>query len=148
TYFYNVPSTDQISLQNIAREFIQKSHIAALDVTWDVTRRLTLGAKYAYRLGQVSIDRENTDFLDNNAHLYVVRTDYDIGANWEVLVEARMLDMTDFNETRSGALITVSRYLGDHVKLGAGYNFTDFSDDLTDLSYTHHGFFLNITGSM
>jgi hypothetical protein len=31
-----------------------------------------------------------------------------------------------------------------HVKLGAGYNFTDFSDDLTDLSYRSRGPFINI----
>jgi hypothetical protein len=42
----------------------------------------------------------------------------------------------------------VSRYVGDHLKLGLGYNFTDFSEDLTDLSYQHHGVFLNLTGSM
>ena len=29
---------------------------------------------------------------------------------------------------------------------GVGYNFTDFSDDLTDLSYDSKGFFLNLTG--
>jgi hypothetical protein len=34
------------------------------------------------------------------------------------------------------------------MKIGVGYNFTDFSDDLTDLSYNHHGFFLNFNISM
>jgi hypothetical protein len=29
------------------------------------------------------------------------------------------------------------------VKVGAGYNFTDFSDDLTDLRYDHRGVFVN-----
>ena len=42
----------------------------------------------------------------------------------------------------------MSRYLGDHLKLGLGYNFTDFSDDLTDLNFDHQGVFLNITGSL
>ena len=59
-----------------------------------------------------------------------------------------MLDMADIDESRSGALATISRYIGDHLKVGIGYNFTDFSDDLTDLSYDHHGFFLNLTGSL
>jgi len=68
--------------------------------------------------------------------------------HYELLVEGRLLDMTDLNERRSGALAAVSRYLGDHLKIGIGYNFTDFSDDLTDLSYDHSGFFLNVTGSM
>ena len=148
TYFYNVPTTDQISLQNIAAEFIQKSHIAAADITYDMTQNLSIGGKYAYRLGQVSLDRENPVFFDNNASLYVIRSDYRFRKNWEVLVEARLLDMPDLNEQRSGALLTVSRYLGDHLKIGAGYNFTDFSDDLTDLSFDKHGVFISLTGSM
>ena len=126
----------------------EKSHIAAVDVTYDVTTKLTLGAKYAYRLGQVSLDREDPTFFDNNANLYVLRGDYRFLENWEVLVEARLLDMPDLNEQRSGALAAVSRYLGDHLKLGLGYNFTDFSDDLTDLSFDNKGVFLNVTGTL
>ena len=40
------------------------------------------------------------------------------------------------------------RYVGKHLKVGAGYNFTDFSDDLTDLSYDHQGAFLNVIGTL
>jgi hypothetical protein len=59
-----------------------------------------------------------------------------------------MLHLPDLDERRTGALVSISRYLGDHFKVGIGYNFTDFSEDLTDLSYDHHGFFLNFTGSL
>jgi hypothetical protein len=34
------------------------------------------------------------------------------------------------------------------VKLGVGYNFTDFSDDLTDLNFDDRGAFLNVTGAL
>jgi hypothetical protein len=34
------------------------------------------------------------------------------------------------------------------LKVGVGYNFTDFSDDLTDLGYDHRGVFLNIVGTL
>jgi flagellar motor protein MotB len=148
TYFYNVPTTDQITLQNIAAEFIQKSHIAAIDVTYDLTPKFTLGGKYAYRLGQVSLDREDPTFFQNNANLYVLRGDYKFRDNWEFMAEVRMLDMPDLSESRSGVLTTVSRYLGDHLKVGLGYNFTDFSADLTELSFDHQGVFLNVTGSL
>lgn len=131
-----------------AVEFIQKSHIAAVDVTYDLTPRFSIGGKYAYRLSQASLDRENETFFDNNAHLYVLRADYRLFDDWEILVEGRNLTMPDLEEEKAGALVTVSRYLGDHLKLGAGYNFTDFSDDLTDLSYDHQGFFVTITGSL
>ena len=148
TYFYNVPTTEQISVQSVASEFIQKTHIAAVDVTYDLSPNLTVGGKYAYRLAQISLDRETVDFFDNNASLYVLRGDYRFLDHYEFLAEGRMLSMSDIDERRVGALLAVSRYLGDHLKIGAGYNFSDFSDDLTDLSYDHQGFFLSITGSM
>jgi len=148
TYFFNVPTSDQVSLQNLAAEFIQKSHVAAVDVTYDIKPWFSIGGKYAHRLGQISLDRDSSDFFDNNADLVVVRGDFRFRKNWEFLLEGRVLDMPDLNERRSGALATVSRYLGDHLKIGLGYNFTDFSEDLTDLSFDHHGVFLNLTGTM
>ena len=78
----------------------------------------------------------------------MLRGDYRFGENWEVLLETRLLDMPDLNERRVGALTAVSRYFGDHVKVGIGYNFTDFSDDLTDLDFDHQGVFLNVTGTL
>ncbi len=148
TYYYNVPTTGQVGGQSVTAQFIQKSHIAAVDVTYDITPKLTIGGKYAYRLGQVSLDRETPTFFDNNANLFVLRGDYRFRENWEALLETRLLDMPDLNESRAGALAAVSRYFGDHVKVGIGYNFSDFSDDLTDLSFDHQGLFLNVTGSM
>ena len=62
------------------------------------------------------------------------------------MLEGRQLSMPDFGETRNGALLAVSRYVGDHLKLGVGYSFADFADDLTDLNFDHRGVFLNITG--
>jgi hypothetical protein len=122
--------------------------VAALDVSYDLTRFLSIGGKYAYRLGQVSLDREDPEFFDNSAHLYILRTDYRFLNDWETTLEGRMLELPDLNDRRSGALFTIHRYLGDHFKVGVGYNFTDFSEDLTDLSYDHHGFFFNLVGTM
>jgi len=148
TYFYNVPTTEQITLKNTAAEFIQKSHVAAFDLTYDLTSRWSVGGKYAHRRGQMSLDREDPQFFDNTADLYVLRADFRFGERWEGLIEGRMLDLPDIQDRRSGALVVVSRYLGRHLKIGAGYNFTDFSDDLTDLSFDHHGVFLSLTGAM
>jgi len=146
TYFYNVPTADQVTLRGTASEYIQKSHVTAVDVNYRLTSRWSVGGKYAYRLGEISLDREDRQFFDNRAHLYVLRSDVKLWDKWEVMVEGRQLQMTDFEETRTGALVTVSRYVGDNLKVGVGYNFTDFSDDLTDLNFDHRGAFLNITG--
>jgi hypothetical protein len=147
TYFYNLPTADQAIVRDLSAQFVQKSHIASFDLMYDLTANWSLGGKYAYRLGQVSLDREDPDFFDNNAHLYILRADWRFREHWEGSVEMRMLDAPDLEDRRSGALLSFYRYLGEHFKVGVGYNFTDFSDDLTDLSYDHHGFFVNLVGT-
>jgi hypothetical protein len=148
TYFYNVPTTGQLTLNDSAAEFIQKSHVGSIDLTYDLTPRISIGGKYAHRRGLLSLSRDNPEFFDNTADLFVVRTDFRFKEDWEGLVEARVLEMPDLSDKRSGALVVVSRYLNERFKAGVGYNFTDFSDDLTDLSFDHRGVFLNLTGAL
>jgi lipopolysaccharide assembly outer membrane protein LptD (OstA) len=148
TYFYNFPTLGQQGQQFTPSEFIQKSHVASFDLNYDLTRTWSVGGKYAYRLGQVSLDREQPEFFDNTAHLALVRTDWQFHKGWESLAELRMLDLPDAGQRRGGALAAIYRYVGKHLKVGAGYNFTDFTDDLTDLSYDDQGAFVNFIGSM
>jgi flagellar motor protein MotB len=148
TYMYNVPTADQLTLRSMPAEFIQKSYVGAVDLTYDLTPRWSIGGKYAHRRGELSLTRDNPEFFDNTANLYVVRTDFRFKENWEGMVEARVLEMPDLADQRAGTLVVVSRYVNPHLKVGLGYNFTDFSDDLTDLSFDHRGVFLNLNGAM
>jgi hypothetical protein len=147
TYFYNLPTTDQVTLNGTRTEFVQKSHILSFDLNYELKPKWTVGGKYAYRVSQASLDRVDPQFFANGAQLYVLRADWEFKPDWEAMFETRLLDMSDIGDRRSGSLVVVSRYFGQHVKAGVGYNFTDFSDDLTDLSYDHHGAFLNLTGA-
>jgi flagellar motor protein MotB len=148
TFFYNVPTTDQVTPRGEAAQFIQKSHIGSVDLTYDLTDNWSIGAKYAYRIGMLSLEREQPKFFDNKAQLMIVRVDWRLGEDWEGLAEGRMLDLLDLDEQRAGALVGIYRYLGEHIKAGVGYNFTDFSEDLSDLSFNHQGVFINVIGSM
>jgi hypothetical protein len=144
TYFYNVPAADQVTNAGAASDYIQRSHIGSADVTYDLTHRWTVGGKYAYRLGQVALDRNHREFFDSRASLYVLRADWHFVHRWDALVEVRMLDLPDADDSRSGVLVGMYRHVGEHIKAGVGYNFSDFSDDLTQLDYKHHGLFVNL----
>jgi flagellar motor protein MotB len=144
TYFYNVPSADQESGTDAG--VIQRSHIGSVDVMYDLTSHWTLGGKYAYRQGQVAQDRENPEFFDSRAHLYVLRADWHFIHRWDLLIEGRRLDLPDAQDSRTGALLGLYRHFGNHIKTGVGYNFCDFSDDLTQLDYRHQGLFINFIG--
>ncbi|MFL6650056.1 MAG: OmpA family protein [Sulfurifustaceae bacterium] len=148
TYFYNVPTADQVSVTNVPVDMIQKSHIFSLDTTYDLTQRWSIGGKYAYRLGQVAPDRVTREFFDSRAQLYIVRADYEFIRRWDAMIELRLLDLPDANDQRSGSLLALYWHMGNNIKVGVGYNFTDFSDNLTDQSYTSRGVFINVVGKM
>lgn len=148
TYFYNLPAVGQATVPNTAVAFIQKSHILSVDAIYDLTRSWSIGGKYARRTGQVSQDRVNPVFFDSTADLYVARVDWHVLRKWDLTLEGRALSLPQVGEVRSGALTAVYYHLSDNIKLGAGWNFTDFSDDLTNLSYTHRGVFINLVGKI
>ncbi len=157
TYFYNVPfgdlsATDPLTGQVVGAsspvDFIQKSHILSFDTIYDLTQRWSLGGKYAYRLGQLAQDRTNPEFFDSRASLYILRADWHFTHRWDALIEGRLLDLPDAQDTRSGALLGIYRHVGNNIKVGVGYNFTDFSDDLTDLNYDSQGVFINFVGKI
>lgn len=146
TYFYNLPSSGQELVPNTAASYIQKSHIVSVDAIYDLTTRWSVGGKYARRMGQVSQDRVNPVFFDSTADLYIARADWHVLREWDLALEGRVLSVEQAKDSRRGALVALYRHLSNNIKLGAGWNFTDFSDDLTNLSYTHYGAFLNLVG--
>ncbi|MBJ6801589.1 OmpA family protein [Geomonas propionica] len=146
TYFYNLPAAGQVNGTSTSAGVMQRSHIASVDAMYDLTPRWTIGGKYAYRLGQVSMDRVNPEYFDSSAHLFVARVDWHFLHKWDALAEGRLLDLPDAQDRRSGVLLGIYRHLGNNFKVGAGYNFSDFSDDLTDYSYRHQGVFVNVVG--
>ena len=121
--------------------------IFSADGNYRVTQRLTLGAKYGYRQGKVSLARSSADFVSSEAHLGVVRADYSVSRAWDVLAEGRVLQVPRAKDQKLGALVAVYRHLSENVKLGAGYSWSDFSDNLTDQTYTSRGTFLNLVAA-
>lgn len=71
---------------------------------------------------------------------------YELLQKWHALGEYRWLDVKD-GGTQSGYLIGLDRDIGTNFRLGVGYNFTEFSDDLTNFDYDHKGWFLNMVGT-
>lgn len=148
TYFYNLPAKDQAAINNTAAEYIQKSNILSFDVTYDISKSWSLGAKIARRSGQISLDRVNPVFFDSTANLYIVRADWHVAHRWDAVMEGRMLNIVEAGDTRQGGLFALYYHLGKKIKLGLGYNLTDFSDDLTDLDYDSQGIFINFVTKM
>ncbi len=121
----------------------QKSHVVSVDASYDLDRNWTIGGKLGYRSAQSAADGASA-FNQNNAWLAVASARYHPVHDWDALLEVRSLGLEAANTTDTGVLGAVYKHLGNNLKVGAGYNFGRFSDDLTDLTYDDKGAFVNL----
>ncbi len=146
TFFEDLAPAAQISSGNTTALPRQRSQIFSVDAIYDLTEKLSIGGKYGFRSGEVSLDRGSDDFIKSDAHIGVVRFDYHVVKQWDLLAEARMLSSSLADDEQFGALVGVYRHIGDNAKIGVGYNFSKFSDDLRDFDNDSEGAFINLVG--
>jgi hypothetical protein len=145
TFFYDLPSPGQ-KLGSGVGDYAQKSNILSVDGSYDLTKLVTVGAKYAFRISALKDNAAGGDWFDSQAHLLIGRVDLHIVKEWDVMAELRMLETTTTGEKKAGALVGVYRHMNDNFKFGVGYNFTEFSDDLANLRQNNRGVFVNAIG--
>jgi hypothetical protein len=113
----------------------------------DLHRRVTLTEKYAVR------DRELTpellDELKSRMKLWINRFDYHLSDRWDAALEYRTLSQQLAGDNAAdGFLLEVNRRFLKHLRLGVGYNFTDFTDnEFSENDYSDRGFFFRIQGT-
>ena len=146
TFLYDLPGPDQVTATGARLGPKQRSHILSADATVDVTEYLSVGGKYGVRIGEVSASRSEDDFIKSSAHLGVLRLDLHLVKDWDLIVEGRVLHTPEAGSTDVGFVGAVYRHIGNNLKVGIGYNFGQFSDDLSDLTADDHGVFLNVVG--
>ncbi len=152
TFFHNVPTPGQVGLtssgalsgQGNAYDFAQKSHVLSADAIYKVTPRLSVGGKYAMRIGELRASRNEGEWFSSTTQFFGVRADYRVTHEWSALAEARLLTVSTAQDARAGLLFAVYRHIDRNLRVGLGYNFTDYSDNLTDLSFRSRGVFLNV----
>ncbi|MGH1403813.1 MAG: OmpA family protein [Alphaproteobacteria bacterium] len=148
-YLQDLASPGQLdgSASNAANDYEQRSHVFSVDAIYDLTPKWAVGGKVGYRFGEIrDTTIEGSDFFDSQAFLLIGRADWHVVKKWDVTGELRYLEASEAEDARAGALLAAYRHFNQHMKAGVGYNFTDFSDDLTDLDYESRGPFINVVG--
>jgi hypothetical protein len=85
--------------------------------------------------------------LRTRTWLGIQRVDVTVRRPVDVGVEYRLLRQEEADDLLQGWLTEVSGKLRKRLRLGVGYNFTDFSDDEFSMNdYSVHGWFLRIQG--
>jgi hypothetical protein len=148
TYFQDTATFGQITAGGGSAAPKQRSQIFSADMTYNLTKWLSVGGKYGFRFGEIALSRSSNVYVASQAHLGIVRADFHIIKKWDALVEGRFLGVSQARDSRTGILLGVYRHIGDHAKVGFGYSFSDFSDDLTDLNHRSKGIFLNVIGKV
>jgi hypothetical protein len=144
TNLYDLPTAGQASPALATSGYAQKSHVYAIDAIYALTPRLSVGGKYALRVGELRSTTEGSPWFHSRADLIVVRGDWHWTNKWDSLLEVRRLSAHAAADARDGLLFATYRRIDRHLKVGVGYNFTKYSDDLTDLSYRSSGWFINL----
>jgi len=124
----------------------QRAHILSAEALYDLNQRWELGAKIAIKKGEQRISRDTGPWENFGLRLATLRGRYHLTRRWDALAEYRYLSDIDGDNRRHGALAAVYRHIGQHLKLGVGYNFADFDDNLKLESYENRGWFVDLVG--
>jgi hypothetical protein len=143
TYLYDVSSLAQIG-DNVAF-YDQRSQVLSLEGIFKPNQRWEYAGKLLRREGEVRFGRLGGQWADSGATFAAGQVRYGFADKWHGLAEYRWLGVKDGGD-RQGVLLGIDRDLGKNLRIGAGYNFTDFSDDLTNFDYDHKGWFVNFVG--
>ena len=136
--------------------FHEIAHVISMDAIYDVNRFFGLAQKLAWKRATLitqdrdlfTLARNTLDETDTGNFLSVSRINFHVTRKWDIAAEYRLLWQSSALDTiRHGMLFEVDREIYDYVRIGIGYNFTDFTDDLRDANNYHNsGPFVRMTG--
>ncbi len=140
TYLYDIASIGQIE-----PSADEKSHVVSAQMSYQLSERWSIGSKLGYKIYGIR-GSANREWSESDIKLAALRFNYHILKSWDAMFEAHWLDQEN-DGNKKGLLIGIYKNIGDNLKLGVGYNFSDFSDDLTQVKdYSARGWFINMIG--
>ncbi|GAB3335420.1 hypothetical protein [Marilutibacter aestuarii] len=141
TYLYDLSSLGQV----VEEDYDQKTQVVALEGVYRFNPNWEVAGKLAHRSGEVRFGRGSGPWFDSSTNFAAAQLRYEVVYAWHAMAEYRWLDVED-GGMRRGWLLGLDRDIGKNFRIGVGYNFTDFSDDLTEFDYDQRGWFLNLVG--
>lgn len=124
----------------------ETSNIISFDMVYDFSRYLGIADKIAFKHG--TLNSTATDEIAVNDTLLAHRFNFHVTRKWDLALEYRVLFQAEAAKTfRQGAVVEVDREFFDYARLGVGFNFADFDDDLRKSNnYDSYGPFVRMTG--
>ena len=129
-----------------ARFDTSTADIISADWSVQISKWLEWVGKQAFKKKLTELDPA-LDF-ETNTSLSIQRLNVAMPVDLSMGVEYRMLRQKEAADDRAGFLSELMWNGMEHVGIGIGYNFTDFSSDLRfDSDFREHGWFLRLQGT-
>ena len=150
TYLYDMSSLGQVGWDGTSSTsssyYDQQSHVLSLEGVYRWTQRWESALKLAHRVGKARYGRGSGQWFDSSTTFAAVQARYEVIDKWHGLAEYRWLGVKD-GGSKTGWLLGLDRDLTKNLRVGVGYNFTDFKGDLTRVDdYRSRGWFINMVG--
>jgi hypothetical protein len=145
TFLLDEPGPDQVNIDGDDDGLGQRSHIVNLSLNKRLRERWSMNAKYGWRY-RMLLSRDGDDLGSGTAQLGILRFDYHVTDEWDVLAEGRVM-YYDSVGSQTGALLAVARDLTEEVDIGVGYLWGDTPDNLRQIDPADEGFFVTLTAS-
>lgn len=145
TYLYDLNGYDEDDDYSFG-DLDERSNIFSLDAVYSLTKKLDIGGKWAYKKAEMKAANDEDEWFSAETTLYAVSMSYNFYKNWRISGEYHWLISDTDNEKKEGAMAGIDYDIHENLRIGIGYNFTDFSDDLRYDDYKADGIFINIVG--
>jgi uncharacterized repeat protein (TIGR01451 family) len=123
----------------------QRKDIASIETIFDLNQYISLTEKIAGKDTWEQVDP--LPWTKTRTILWINRLSFHVTREWDIAGEYRQLRQLVPKNQMDGFLVEVNRLIADHVRLGAGYNFSHFSDnEYKDNDYDSYGFLLRLQG--
>lgn len=119
--------------------------VASMEGIFDVTRRIQWVEKVAVKIQRE--DQPPRPRLTSQTVLSIHRLNYHLTSAWDIGLEYRILKQLQAKDQMEGFLVEINREIAEHLRFGAGYNFSRFTDDaFSQNNYDARGWFIRAQG--
>jgi uncharacterized repeat protein (TIGR01451 family) len=143
---YTKQSNEPTLFQSQTLDSSTTNDIFSTDWSYQVTRKLEWVGKAAIKFSEESTVGLPT--VDNEIKLLIQRFNYNFYKKFELGAEYRIRSQSLANDQQQGWLLEFMWRPVKQLRLGVGYNFTDFSDDeFSENDFSVRGWFFRLQGA-
>ncbi|WP_456295541.1 hypothetical protein M1D72_03180 [Vibrio sp. AK197] len=129
----------------------ERSKIVEVEGIYSLNAKVDVGAKYAHKDKTQAYERASGRYYTakSDINLYAISTSYSVMKNWDVTGEYHWKTDTINDQLEHGAVVSFNKHVTDNFKVGIGYNFSGFDNNLANRDdYDAQGVFVNVVGKL